>query len=1412
MAQQWKAVEGAAKNDSGEYQALVGGKWQPVAGAAKNDAGEYMALMDDAPPGLLDRATAAVKSGLSSIDSALSAPKSVMDGYVDDRQSKSAANPSLGQSGLSQAGYGRAVSMARAGSVPEQDGDIVSRAVNVASGDTRAMAGRQAVDDAADQIKAEQQTQAAQDKAFRTDHPIMSGFASGASQLAESVADAPQFANDTIKEVAINPFMRLFGQEPLKPTERFSIAKDLENTSNALRPDIANKKLSELKGMGDYTDWIAAQAAIQAPQIVGSTGAAFIPKLRAAYLGMMGVTSGALQYQQDLEKNVTQRRAWLDGVTNGAFEALGEALPFAAFDKIGALVMRMPASQRAPFIAEAVKKTLAATGAMVGQHASEGVSEAFTQAGQNASQNYIAEIPTGLMDNVPEAGAIGAIMATPMALSHGYHAARQPQSAGAALGNSLQSEVDGNQFDKRAITEDALRALSPTGKLPTPLTAKAAEASARQKSIVTGQPHQVIEHPAEAGKFTAVPATVAQEVEQKAAAIQPEIQAEDAAMLQQAEEFGQAPVDHFANGVTPEALDSLFAESRAKAAAKVAQPIAAPATPIQEIAPIQVTPSTTIQELSTTFPDFNTWKQGKAGTPDDLEAQWFADQKVHAKAKAMQDIIPANPIDAAAHDAATSPLNDLPEPTQAQKEAGNYKKAHIKLHGLDIAIENPKGSERSGIDPNGEAWSVALPDHYGYIKRTSGADGDHVDTYIGNNPESLHVFVVDQVNADSGKFDEHKIMLGFNSVEDAMRSYQAAFNDGRGHARIGSITPMTVDAFKTWLKEGETKQPAAPQAFWKGNHEASAAKPLPTDSQPDHGASKAAGNMVQPSSGTIGSDAATVGRAAAVDGGMASGEAQRHSDAEGADARHAAGSDTAVTPDVTGAIRAHVEQLVKRRAVAQQIKRGDYFGAALQEAKNAMAGKKVSAEKMRKHAIAFASDVKLADAFNGIADVLEASSQAKQPAQKKPQRASHDLLQRIKQLGGIDGTLALDITGEARAPGGWKFAFKKGGTGLDDLATMLADDGFMIDTSDVDGGVQQLRDMIRAHIGGERNFKAKTLEASTEAMASERNLDALAQRANELGINWRNLSAQQLSDAVYEAEDALAMDALDAADNPEEAAELSDAVFDGVVDDGDIEFTASTPDEIAAWLGEDDGQEGNAGTVQGVVAEGQEAGTGRNGGTNRQEAGVGQEVLQSYTAAEVTQREAAQDAQERAQRAEEDAAKAEQAAKDQAALDAKIKARTDNPENFKFGENSKQAAAPVSDLFNQPSASSNLELQRVIKKAYEVGVSAARISEIGNDIPALTEEIGRAVMAMGSKQAAKPTAKQSDNALTAALNEYEETGEIGTVDELADRIESMIDEGTAPESLTEAIKQYRDDQAHGCGGSKADCCDPCGVK
>ena len=148
-----------------------------------------------------------------------------------------------------------------------------------------------------------------------------------------------------------------------------------------------------------------------------------------------------------------------------------------------------------------------------------------------------------------------------------------------------------------------------------------------------------------------------------------------------------------------------------------------------------------------------------------------------------------------------------PEPSDGQKEAGNYKHGHIKVHGLDIAIENARGSERSGADADGKPWSVTMPAHYGYVKRTEGADGDHVDVYVGENPQSETVFVVDQMDADTGKFDEHKVMLGFETEEQAREAYRAGFSDGRGDDRLGAITTTDIEGFKSFLKHGDTTEP-----------------------------------------------------------------------------------------------------------------------------------------------------------------------------------------------------------------------------------------------------------------------------------------------------------------------------------------------------------------------------------------------------------------------------------------------------------------------------------------------------------------------------------------------------------------------------------------------------------------------------
>lgn len=147
------------------------------------------------------------------------------------------------------------------------------------------------------------------------------------------------------------------------------------------------------------------------------------------------------------------------------------------------------------------------------------------------------------------------------------------------------------------------------------------------------------------------------------------------------------------------------------------------------------------------------------------------------------------------------------EPTEAQKEAGNYKKGHVKLQGLDIALENPKGSTRSGTDQDGKAWQSTMAHDYGYIKRTLGADGDHVDVFIGDKPDSETVYVVDQVDPKTGKFDEHKVMMGFADEQAARAGYLGNYE--AGWKGLGAIKAMPVEDFKRWVKEGDTTKPVA---------------------------------------------------------------------------------------------------------------------------------------------------------------------------------------------------------------------------------------------------------------------------------------------------------------------------------------------------------------------------------------------------------------------------------------------------------------------------------------------------------------------------------------------------------------------------------------------------------------------------
>lgn len=138
-------------------------------------------------------------------------------------------------------------------------------------------------------------------------------------------------------------------------------------------------------------------------------------------------------------------------------------------------------------------------------------------------------------------------------------------------------------------------------------------------------------------------------------------------------------------------------------------------------------------------------------------------------------------------------------PTPAQLRAGNYRKQHIRFQGLEISIENPAGSVRSGVDPGGKPWSIRMRHAYGYLLGSRGVDKDHVDCYVGPDAGAPTAYVVHQRKAGAwDRFDEDKVMLGFASQQEATRAYLAHYDDPRF---LGPVTAMPMDEFKAKITD-----------------------------------------------------------------------------------------------------------------------------------------------------------------------------------------------------------------------------------------------------------------------------------------------------------------------------------------------------------------------------------------------------------------------------------------------------------------------------------------------------------------------------------------------------------------------------------------------------------------------------------
>ena len=140
--------------------------------------------------------------------------------------------------------------------------------------------------------------------------------------------------------------------------------------------------------------------------------------------------------------------------------------------------------------------------------------------------------------------------------------------------------------------------------------------------------------------------------------------------------------------------------------------------------------------------------------------------------------------------------------SEAQADAGNYRHGHFAWRGLQIAIETKAGEKRNPDWP-------ALRWSYGYINRTEAKDGDQVDVIIGPQPDVELVYVVDQVDPKTKRYDEAKVVIGAPSLVEARQIYRDNYE--KGWQGLGNITPLTVQQFKEWLKTGDQTKPIAKQ-------------------------------------------------------------------------------------------------------------------------------------------------------------------------------------------------------------------------------------------------------------------------------------------------------------------------------------------------------------------------------------------------------------------------------------------------------------------------------------------------------------------------------------------------------------------------------------------------------------------------
>ena len=126
---------------------------------------------------------------------------------------------------------------------------------------------------------------------------------------------------------------------------------------------------------------------------------------------------------------------------------------------------------------------------------------------------------------------------------------------------------------------------------------------------------------------------------------------------------------------------------------------------------------------------------------------------------------------------------------------------HTTAAGEPVSLEEHKGQIRHRQDSGNSRMAA----DYGYIDTSKpDHDGMKTDAFVGPHRDSKKVFVVNQQHPHTGKFNEHKVLLGYKDRAHALRDYAHSFSDGLGHKRIQSVVEMGTHELKDWLKKDHT--------------------------------------------------------------------------------------------------------------------------------------------------------------------------------------------------------------------------------------------------------------------------------------------------------------------------------------------------------------------------------------------------------------------------------------------------------------------------------------------------------------------------------------------------------------------------------------------------------------------------------